>query len=166
MVLLAVAARELSVPYLASGGIGDGRGLAASLALGADGVNMGTRFMATKEAPIHPKVKQFLIDADERQSILMFRTLKHTARVLRNAVSEKVVEIESRPGDTDFADLSELVSGEKGRAALLAGETDQGVIWGGMVTGVINDAPTCEELLSKMVSDATDIVKNMSFQVA
>lgn len=117
LVLLPAAADAISIPIVASGGFADGRGLAAALALGADGINMGTRFMATVEAPVHDKVKQALVDGDERQTALILRSLRNTARVYRNEVAEKVVEIEAEPGPTDFSDLMPLVAGIEGEGA-------------------------------------------------
>ena len=160
LILLPAAASKLSIPMLASGGIGDGRGLAAALALGADGVNMGTRFMATQEAPVHENLKTKMVESSELDTALIFRTLHNTARVFKNEVAKKVVEIEAQPGDTDFADLAPLVAGEKGRATMKSGELDNGIWTAGLVIGLINDIPTCEELLSRMVADAEEIIKS------
>ncbi len=157
MILIPAAADAVDVPMLASGGIGDGRGLAAALALGADGVNMGTRFCATREAPIHDRVKQFLVDNDERSTNLIFRKFHNTGRVSKNSVSDKVVEISALP-DSEFADIQPLVSGAKGKVALETGDIDAGLIWAGQIQGLIHDIPTCEELLSRMVADAEAII--------
>jgi len=157
LVLIPAAADVISIPMLASGGIGDGRGLAAALALGAEGVNMGTRFCATAEAPIHQRVKQFLVDNDERGTNLIFRKFRNTGRVARNSVSDEVVEIIARP-DTTFPDVQPLVSGAKGRVALETGDLDAGLIWAGQVQGLIRDIPTCAQLLSRMVADAEEII--------
>src|SRR3546814_483962 len=117
LVLIPIAARKLKVPVIASGGIGDGRGMAAALALGAEGINMGTRFEVTKEAPIHESIKQALVAGSERDTKLIFRTLKNTARVFRNAISEEVVQIENRSGGATFEDIRHLVAGSQiGRA--------------------------------------------------
>lgn len=157
MVLIPCAADKVTVPMLASGGIGDGRGLVAALALGAEGINMGTRFCATVEAPIHQNIKQFLVDNDERATNLIFRSLKNTGRVSKNSVSDKVVEILKQPGAT-FADVAHLVKGADGRVALETGDLDAGLIWAGQIQGLIHDIPTCEELIQRIVKDATDII--------
>jgi len=158
LILIPAAADKVKIPMLASGGFGDGRGLAAALALGADGINMGTRFCATQEAPIHPNIKQAYIDNDERGSLLIFRKLKNTARVGRSAVSEEVARRLDQPGAT-FDDVKELVAGVAGREMLRTGEMDKGVFWAGMVQGLIHDVPTCDELISRIVSDAEAIIK-------
>ena len=142
---------------LASGGIGDGRGLVAALALGAEGINMGTRFCATVEAPIHDNVKQFLVANNERQTNLIFRGFKNTGRVARNAVSDEVVEIGRRPG-AQFEDVRALVSGARGREALTTGNLDAGLIWAGQIQGLIHDIPTCRELIARIVADAEAII--------
>lgn len=156
LVLIPIAVRALRIPVIASGGIGEGRGLAAALALGAEGVNMGTRFCATAEAPIHHNIKQALVHASERDTRLIFRTLRNTARVLRNNVSVEVLDIESRPGGCEFEDLRHLVAGVRGRAALEAGDAEGGIITAGQVVGLIEDIPTCQELLSRIVTDARE----------
>ncbi|MFQ3201503.1 MAG: NAD(P)H-dependent flavin oxidoreductase YrpB (nitropropane dioxygenase family) [Zhongshania sp.] len=159
MILLPAAAAKLSIPMIASGGIGDAQGLVAALALGAEGINMGTRFVATKEAPVHENVKQAMVDADERQTTLIFRSLNNTARVFRNAIAEQVVEIESRDGKTDFADIQPLVAGARGRANVLeGGDVDDGIWTAGMVIGLINDIPSCQLLLDRMVVEAEAII--------
>jgi NADH:quinone reductase (non-electrogenic) len=154
LVLIPLAARRLHIPVIASGGIGDGRGLAGALVLGAEAINMGTRFCATQEAPIHDNIKQALIAAGERDTRLIFRTLHNTARVLKNAVSVEVVEAE-RMG-CRFEDIRHLVAGARGKAALLAGDTDGGVITAGQVTGLIDDIPSCAELIYRMVAECQD----------
>ena len=158
LVLIPCAANVLKIPMIASGGFGDGRGLAAALALGADGINMGTRFVATKEAPVHENVKQRMVEASELDTALIFRTLKNTARVFKNSIAEKVVEIEALPGDTDFKDLQPLVAGVKGREVLDKGDLEYGIWTAGMVVGLIKDIPTCEELLRTIVADAQEII--------
>lgn len=158
LILIPAAADKVKIPMLASGGFGDGRGLAAALALGADGINMGTRFCATQEAPIHPNIKQAYIDNDERGSLLIFRKLKNTARVGRSPVSEEVARRLEQPGAT-FDDVKELVAGVAGREMLRTGEMDKGVFWAGMVQGLIHDVPTCDALISRIVSDAEAIIK-------
>ncbi|MDO9504312.1 MAG: nitronate monooxygenase [Comamonadaceae bacterium] len=156
LVLIPAAVAALDIPVIASGGIADGRGMAAALALGAHGVNMGTRFVTTLEAPVHERIKQALIDARETDTRLMFRTLKNTARVLSNPVSEQVLELERRPGGCDFADLRPLVAGARGRAALASGSLNDGVIWAGQVVGLIHDIPSCQELITRMVAQCRE----------
>ncbi|MGH8806193.1 MAG: NAD(P)H-dependent flavin oxidoreductase [Polaromonas sp.] len=156
LVLLPIAARALTIPIIASGGIADGRGMAAALALGAEGVNMGTRFCVTQEAPIHYNIKQALVAASERDTKLMFRTMKNTARVFRNAISEEVVAMENRPGGCQFEDIRLLVAGVRGRAALQAGEINGGVVSAGLCIGLIDDVPTCADLIERMVRECRE----------
>ena len=156
LILIPLAARKLQIPVIASGGIGDGRGLAAALALGAEGINMGTRFCATREAPIHDHIKRALLDASERDTRLIFRSLKNTARVLRNAISEEVVATERRPGGCEFEDIRPLVAGARGKVALDSGEVDGGVITAGQVVGLIDDIPSCAELIERMVEECRE----------
>ncbi|MYI02360.1 MAG: nitronate monooxygenase, partial [Gammaproteobacteria bacterium] len=158
-ILLPLAARRRSIPFIASGGFGDGAGLAAALALGADGMNMGTRFMATKEAPIHEKVKQAMVEASELDTALIYRTLRNTARVFRNGIAEQVLEIEAQPGETKFEDIRELVQGVRGREVYSQGDLDHGIWSAGMVVGLIDDVPTCEELIGRIVEDAEKIIE-------
>ncbi len=153
LILFAAAARAVKIPLIASGGIGDGRTMAGAFALGAEGINMGTRFCATVEAPIHDKIKQALVAAGERDTTLIFRSLRNTGRVLKNAVSEEVVAIETRPGGAKFEDIHHLVAGARGRAALESGEVDGGLVWASQVCGLIDDIPTCAELIERLVSD-------------
>jgi nitronate monooxygenase len=158
LVLIPAAADKVKIPMLASGGFGDGRGLVAALALGADGINMGTRFCATVEAPIHQRVKQMMVDNDERSTNLIFRSLRNTGRVGKNSVSDKVVEILRRP-DAKFEDVAHLVRGVNGRVALETGDLDAGLIWAGQVQGLIHDIPTVAELMQRIVREATDIIR-------
>jgi len=158
LILLAKARKVLKIPYIASGGFGDGAGLAAALSLGAEGINMGTRFMATQEAPIHPSIKARMVAADERQTALMFRTMHNTARVFKNSVSAEVVKIESRPGGAKFADIKHLVSGTRGRVVFEKGDADFGVWTAGQVLGIIDDVPTCAELVRRIVAEAEEII--------
>jgi NAD(P)H-dependent flavin oxidoreductase YrpB (nitropropane dioxygenase family) len=158
LVLLPCAADRLTIPIVASGGFGDGRGLVAALALGADAINMGTRFLATVEAPIHENLKQALVEGDERQTALLFRTLRNTARVYKNSVAEEVVAIEDRPGETKFSDLAPLVAGERGKRAISEGEVQGGIWSAGQVMGLIRDIPTVEVLVERIVRDAEAII--------
>lgn len=157
LILIPAAADKVKIPMIASGGFGDGRGLAAALALGAEGINMGTRFCATVEAPIHDNVKQFLVSNDERATNLIFRRFHNTGRVARNRVSDRVVEISSRP-EAVFEDIRPLVSGARGRLALETGDLEAGLIWAGQIQGLIHDIPTCAELIQRIVEEAEGII--------
>ncbi len=156
LVLIPAAANQVKLPILASGGFGDARGLVAALALGADGINMGTRFCATQEAPIHDNFKQALVAGDERATDLIFRTYRNTARVAKNAISQRVraIEAEGKP----FTEVAALVKGAKGRDAFERGDTDYGVWTAGMVQGLIDDVPTVRELIERIVGEAADII--------
>jgi len=156
LILIPAAADKVKVPILASGGFGDGRGLAAALALGADGINMGTRFCATREAPIHDNFKAAMVANDERATELIFRSYRNTARVARNRIAEQVVAIEreGRP----FEDVAALVKGARGREGLESGDTDHGIWTAGMVQGLINDIPTVRDLVERIVEDAEAII--------
>lgn len=158
LVLIPAAADQLSIPFIASGGFADGRGLAAALALGADGINMGTRFMATVESPIHEAVKQAIVDGTELDTILNFRPLRNTVRVRKNAVSTESVEILNQGGK--FEDVQHLVSGARGRKVFEDGDIEAGQWTVGMVQGIINDIPTSHDLVQRIVADATDIIQN------
>jgi len=155
LVLIPAAARALKIPVIASGGIADGRGMAAAMVLGAEGINMGTRFYVTQEAPVHDNIKQAMVKGSERDTALLFRTLKNTARVYRNAIADQVREIERQPGAT-FEDVRPLVVGTRGRAALASGDIDGGVISAGQCIGLINDVPTCAELINRMVAECRE----------
>jgi nitronate monooxygenase len=159
LVLIPAAADTIKIPIIASGGFADGRGLAAALALGAEGINMGTRFLVTKEAPVHDAMKKKIVESDERQTALILRTLRHTGRVYRNSIAEKVLEIEARPGNTQFEDLLALVSGERSKKVILEGNLEEGLWWAGMVMGLIHDIPTVKELVERIVSEAEEIIK-------
>ena len=157
LILIPAAADKVKVPMLASGGFGDGRGLAAALALGADGINMGTRFCVTQEAPIPMSFKEQMVANDERQTDLIFRTMHNTARVMRNHVSRQVVEIE-RAGGAKFEDVRELVAGTRGRDALANGDTDGGIWSAGMIQGLIHDVPTVKDLVERIVAEAEEVI--------
>jgi nitronate monooxygenase len=160
MILLPRAAEELTIPFIASGGMADGRSLVAALALGADGINMGTRFIATKEAPVHANVKQALVDADELQTRLIMRPLRNTERVLSNAATEAVLEIEREKGDeVGIEDIRHLVAGEQGRKVLQEGQMDAGAWSCGMVAGLIHDVPTCKELIDRIMAEAEGLIQ-------
>jgi nitronate monooxygenase len=158
LILIPAAADKVKIPMLASGGFGDGRGLVAALSLGAEGINMGTRFCATKEAPIHENVKQKYLENDERGTNLIFRKFKNTARVGKSDVSDEVVNISARP-DAVFEDIKHLVAGALGRELLTTGDLSKGIFWAGMVQGLIHDIPTCQELIDRIIREAEEIVK-------
>ncbi len=153
LVLIPAAARVLKIPVIASGGIADGRGMAAAFALGAEGINMGTRFCVTQEAPIHENVKQALVRGSERDTALIFRTLKNTARVFGNDIAKQVRSLEYRPGGCEFEEIKPLVLGTRGRAALQSGEVDGGIISAGQSIGLIDDIPTCADLIERIVAE-------------
>lgn len=157
LILIPAAADKVKIPMLASGGFGDGRGLIAALSLGAEGINMGTRFCATREAPVHDNVKQAYVDNDERGSFLIFRNFKNTARVGKSPVSEEVVRRLAEP-DAKFSDVQELVAGTAGRELLQTGDLSRGVFWAGMIQGLIHDIPTCQELIDRIISEAEAIL--------
>ncbi|KAK7056760.1 hypothetical protein VNI00_002477 [Paramarasmius palmivorus] len=158
LVLLARAAKELKIPYIASGGIADGRGLAASLTLGASGANMGTRFMCTVESPIHENIKKKIVESTEQDTVHIFRSLRNTARVFKNKVSLEVVSIERRPGGAKFEDIRDLVSGQRGKMVYENGDPDYGIWSAGITIGLIDDIPTCEDLLQRMEREAEEIL--------
>ncbi len=160
LILLPRAADSLSIPFLASGGIGDGRALVAALALGADGVNMGTRFIATREAPVHDKVKAALVAADERDTRLIMRALRNTERVLNNDGVTQLLEIEKEKGAAlTIDDIREQVAGIYPRV-MQEGDVDAGAWSCGMVVGLIHDVPTVRELLDRMMTQAEDLIRS------
>ena len=157
LILIPAAADKVKVPMLASGGFGDGRGLVAALALGADGINMGSRFCATKEAPIHDNIKQMIVEQDERATDLIFRTYKNTARVAKNAITKAVLEAEK--AGKPFEEVAHLVKGARGKEGLENGDPDHGIWTIGMVQGIIHDVPTVKDLIDKIISDAEEIIE-------
>jgi NAD(P)H-dependent flavin oxidoreductase YrpB (nitropropane dioxygenase family) len=157
LILFPATADKLTIPIIASGGMADARGLVAALALGCDGVNMGTRFMATVEAPIHQNVKKQIVANDERATNLIFRTLHNTARVAKNAISDEVVAIEKR-GNATFADVKELVAGTRGATVLDQGEMDGGIWSAGQTQALIHDIPTCKDLVARIMREAEAII--------
>src|SRR5215203_2711329 len=158
LILIPAAADFVKIPMIASGGFGDGRGLVAALALGADGINMGTRFMCTRESPIHQLVKERIVANDERETELIFRTMRNTSRVARNAVSTKVVAMEKE--GAKFEDVRELVAGARGKMVYATGDADEGIWSAGQVQGLIHDIPTCAELVSRIMREAEAIIQS------
>jgi nitronate monooxygenase len=157
LVLIAAAAERITVPMLASGGFADGRGLVAALALGADGVNMGTRFMCTEEAPIHRQIKEAIVAASETETELIFRPLRNTSRVARNSVSREVVKILDRGGK--FEDVQDLVAGARGRQVFEHGDVEAGIWTVGTVQGLIHDIPPVSELVARIVGEAEALIR-------
>ena len=158
-ILLPRAADELSIPFVASGGMADARSLVAALAMGAEGINMGTRFIATQEAPVHEKVKQAIVAATELDTRLVMRPLRNTERVLTNAAVERLLVKEKELGDKlTFEDIREEVAGVYPRI-MLEGDMDAGAWSCGMVAGLIHDIPTCDELISRIMREADAIIQ-------
>ena len=164
LILIPAAVRACKIPVLASGGIADGYQMAACLAMGAQGINMGTRFMCTKEAPIHDNIKQALVRADERSTNLIFRTMRNTSRVFKNKVSDEVVAMEKK--GAAFADVKHLVAGVKGRGAMTSGEIDNGIVSAGMVIGLIKDIPSCRELIERIVKECREALSSAARMAA
>jgi NAD(P)H-dependent flavin oxidoreductase YrpB (nitropropane dioxygenase family) len=156
LVLIPAAADKVKIPMLASGGFGDGRGLVAALALGADGINMGTRFCATREAPIHDAFKQAMVAGDERNTDIIFRTYRNSARVARNAISQQVLANEA--AGKPFEEIAHLVKGARGREGLVSGDLDHGVWTAGLIQALIHDVPTAGELIDRIIREAEEII--------
>ncbi|MDV6210170.1 nitronate monooxygenase family protein [Rhodococcus erythropolis] len=156
LVLIAAAAERISIPMIASGGFADARGLVAALALGADGINMGTRFMCTEESPIHRNIKEAIVAASEVDTELIFRSLRNTARVARNSISLEVIEILSSGGN--FEDVRHLVAGARGRAVFDSGDPEAGIWTAGTVQGLIHDIPTVGELVERIVAESETLI--------
>ncbi|MDH3762390.1 MAG: nitronate monooxygenase family protein [Gammaproteobacteria bacterium] len=158
MILLPRAADELEIPFVASGGMADARSLVAALAMGADGINMGTRFIATREAPVHTRVKQAIVAATELDTRLVMRSLRNTERVLNNAATESLLEKERRLGsELKFEDIIDEVAGVYPKI-MLDGDMDAGVWSCGMVAGLIDDIPTCKQLIDMIMQEADDLI--------
>jgi nitronate monooxygenase len=159
LILIPRTRDTIDIPIVASGGFGDGRGLVAALALGADGMNMGTRFVATKECVAHENVKQAIVTARETDTRLIMRTLRNSERVLINNNVEKVLEIEAK-GNATINDIRPYVSGLEGVKMYVGGEMDKGVLSIGQVIGMIDDIPTVAELMKRIISQATEIIQS------
>ncbi|MGW7545701.1 NAD(P)H-dependent flavin oxidoreductase [Streptomyces sp. NPDC054770] len=159
LVLIPAAARRLRIPIIASGGFGTGAGLVAALALGACAINMGTRFEATEEAPVHPNVKARIVANDERGTQIVFREFGNTARVARNSVSQDIARLGARPGAA-FSDVAALASGKRGRQRVLReGDVEGGLWWAGQVQGLIDSVESCETVVRTIVADAETIIR-------
>ncbi len=164
LVLLPAAADVITIPMIASGGFADARGLVAALALGCEGINMGTRFMATREAPIHQKVKEAIVAGDERSTALILRTLRNTSRVFANSVAKKAIEMEHE-GKT-IAEIGPVVTGQKGRIVYETGDLEHGIWSAGTSMGLVNDIPTCQELVERIIEEAEAIIKGRLAKLA
>jgi nitronate monooxygenase len=159
MILLPRAAEELKIPFVASGGMADARSLVAALAMGADGMNMGTRFIATKEAPVHENVKQAIVAASELDTRLVMRGLRNTERVLTNPAVERILEIEREKGaDIAIEDIRELVAGVYPKV-MMEGDMDIGAWSCGMVAGLIHDVPSCKELIDRIMAESDQLIR-------
>jgi len=156
LILIPATVAQVSIPVIASGGFGDGRGLVAALALGAEGINMGTRFMCTQEAPVHPSVKHAIMQSDATDTQLILRSLRNTSRVWRNALSRQVADLERSGAGIDR--LGPLVAGAKGRNVYECGDVEAGIWTTGMVQALIKDVPTCAELVRRIVDEAHQLV--------
>jgi len=165
LVLIPAAARVLKIPVIASGGIADGAGLVAALALGASAVNMGTRFIATNEAPVHESVKRQIVENNETDTLVVFREFHNSARVAKNSISLEIAEISKQPGAT-FADIAHLASGERGRAEVLRdGKMEEGMWWASQAQGLIHEVASCREVVDTIMADARAIVSKLSNSV-
>ena len=156
LILIPLVSDVLRIPIIASGGFGDARGLVAALALGAEAINMGTRFMVTREAPLHENIKQKMVDATERDTLLVLRSLKNTARSFKNALAEKVVGMEK--DGAGLFELAPLISGLKGKESLQTGDVDNALLASGQIMGLIKDIPTVEELIHGIIADAHSLI--------
>ncbi|MEQ1866481.1 MAG: nitronate monooxygenase family protein [Micropepsaceae bacterium] len=166
MILLPRAADELKIPFVASGGMADGRSLVAALAMGADGMNMGTRFIATKEAPVHENVKKAIVAASELDTRLVMRPLRNTERVLKNAAVERLLEKEKALGaNIKFEDIFGEVAGVYPKI-MTEGQMEAGAWSCGMVVGLINDIPTCKELIDRIMAQADEIIRGRLARLA
>lgn len=159
-ILLNKARQTLKVPFIASGGFADGQGLAAALCLGAEGINMGTRFMCTVEAPIHQKIKEEIVKAQETDTALVMRRWTNTTRLYRNKVTDAVIKIERESKTGEFAEIAPFVSGKRGREVFTRGDPDYGVWTAGQVIGLINDIPTCDTLVKRIEKEAEETLKS------
>jgi len=157
LILIPLTADAVDIPIIASGGFADARGLVAALALGADAMNMGTRFVATQESPVHPAIKEWLVDATELDTMYVMRSLRNTERVLRNSTAEKVWQLEQE--GAGIAELAPLVSGKNGLKMVTEGDTECGLMSAGLCVGLVDDIPTIEELMDRIMSEAREIAE-------
>lgn len=158
-ILLSRARQSLKVPFIASGGFADGQGLAAALALGAEGINMGTRFMCTLEAPIHENIKQAIVEAQETDTELVMRRWRNTTRLYKNKITEDVLKVERTSREGKFEEVAPLMSGKRGREVFINGDKDFGVWTAGQVIGLIHDVPSCEVLVKRIEKEAVESMR-------
>ncbi|KAK4968666.1 hypothetical protein LTR28_001878 [Elasticomyces elasticus] len=161
-ILLSRARQSLPVPFIASGGFADGQGLAAALSLGAEGINMGTRFMCTLEAPIHHKIKEAIVQAQETDTELVLRRWRNTTRLFKNKVVMEAVSVEKQSKEGKFEEVAPYVSGKRGRQVFLNGDPDYGVWTAGQVIGLIHDIPSCDELVKRIEREAIETISKAS----
>ena len=161
-ILLSRARQSLKVPFIASGGFADGEGLAAALALGAEGINMGTRFMCTIEAPIHHNVKVAIVEAQETDTELVLRRWRNTSRLFGNKVAKQAVKVERESASGNFEDVAPFVSGKRGREVFVNGDVDYGVWTAGQVIGLIHDIPSCQDLVERIEREAEETLDRAS----
>lgn len=161
-ILLRRAAQTLKTPFIASGGLGDGQGLAGALALGACGINMGTRFMCTVESPIHENIKKAIVAATEDDTTLVLRRWKNTSRLFKNKVAQEARKIESESPTGKFEEVAHLVSGKRGREVFTRGDAEYGVWTAGPVMGLIHDIPTCEVLVKRIEKEAEEAIAKIA----
>ncbi|RMY78723.1 hypothetical protein D0863_00480 [Hortaea werneckii] len=161
-ILLSKARQTMPIPFIASGGFADGQGLAAALSLGAEGINMGTRFMCTVEAPIHDNIKQAIVNAQETDTELVLRRWKNTSRLFKNSVTAEATKIERESTTGKFEEVAPFVSGKRGRQVFLNGDKDYGVWTAGQVIGLIHDVPTCQDLVSRIEKEAIETLSSAS----
>lgn len=158
LMLLSLCAEQLSIPYLASGGFANGRQVAAALALGAAGINMGTRWMCTVESPVHENIKKEIVRCSEHDTVLVLRKFRNTSRLHKNKVSLEAHKIENTKPDVQFGDIAHLMSGQRGRGVYETGDVDAGVWSLGMCAGLIHDIPTCKDLATTMIREAEEVL--------
>jgi NAD(P)H-dependent flavin oxidoreductase YrpB (nitropropane dioxygenase family) len=158
-ILLSRARQTLKVPFIASGGFADGQGLAAALCLGACGINMGTRFLCTVESPVHIKIKEEIVRAQETDTALLLRRWRNTTRLYRNKVTEQALKVEQESKTGEFAEIAPYVSGKRGREVFINGDPDYGVWTAGQVIGLIHDIPTCKDLVARIEKEAEETLK-------
>lgn len=156
LILIPATVNAVSIPVIGSGGFGDARGFVAALALGAEGINMGTRFLMTQEAPVHPNVKEWLLKTTERDTMLLLRAFRNTERVVRSPIAEKALEMEKRGATIE--EMRSVISGERGLSVLEDGKVDEGIMAAGQVIGLINDIPTVKQLIDRIIRDAKQII--------
>lgn len=159
-ILLSRARQEITIPFIASGGIADGNGLAAALCLGASGVNMGTRFMCTIEAPLHENIKKTIVKSDENQTALVLRRWRNTSRLFKNKVTEQALKVERESTTGEFSEIAPYVSGQRGAQVFVNGDPEHGVWTTGQVMGLIHDIPTCDTLVKRIEKEAETVLND------